>query len=156
MESTDTQSSSDMMTSCHAMETCFALLALCEGNKWPVVFDASFEVSLNRRMTRMTRHRCVVVLTVVVFQYVTVRVARSFLSDKAQSSSGSNVILQEEDVLVTDPEHVAEVFNTYYASIAEYESMPDGLDNLTFDSAVKKETPKSRKYILNSWSSFWH
>ena len=71
-----------------------------------------------------------------------------FLSDKAQSSSGSNVILQEEDVLVTDPEHVAEVFNTYYASIAEYESMPDGLDNLTFDSAVNKHQNHESIYLI--------
>ena len=76
------------------------------------------------------------------------KTVRPFLSDKAQSSSGSNVILQEEDVLVTDPEHVAEVFNTYYASIAEYESMPDGLDNLTFDSAVNKHQNHESIYLI--------
>ena len=76
------------------------------------------------------------------------KTVRQFLSDKAQSSSSSNVILREEAVLVTDPVHVAEVFNTYYASVAEYESTPDGLDNLTFDSAVNKHRNHESVFLI--------
>ena len=49
---------------------------------------------------------------------------KPFLSDKGTGSSGSNIILREDDVLITDPIHVADVFNTYYASIAEYNYNP--------------------------------
>ena len=69
------------------------------------------------------------------------------MSDKAQSSSSSNVILRE-DVLVTNPVHVAEVFNTYYASVVEYESTPEGLDNLTFDSAVNKHRNHESVFLI--------
>ena len=72
---------------------------------------------------------------------------RPFLSDKTQSSSSSNVILRG-DVLITDPEQVAEVFNTYYASIAAYESTPDGLDSLSFDSAVTKHQSHDSIYLI--------
>ena len=61
-----------------------------------------------------------------------------FLSDKGTGSSGSNIILREDVVLITDPIHVADVFNTCYASIAGYDSVPDGLDRLTFSDAIAK------------------
>ena len=76
------------------------------------------------------------------------KTVRPFLSDKTQSSSSSNVILREGDVLITDPVHVAEVFNTYYASIAAYESTPDGLDSLSFDSAVTKHQSHDSIYLI--------
>ena len=63
---------------------------------------------------------------------------KPFLSDKGTGSSGSNIILREGDVLITDPIHVADVFNTYYASIAEYDSAPDGLDRISFSDAIAK------------------
>ena len=66
------------------------------------------------------------------------KTVKPFLSDKGTGSSGSNIILREDDVLITDPIHVADVFNTYYASIAEYDSVPDGLDRLTFSDAIVK------------------
>ena len=76
------------------------------------------------------------------------KTVRPFLSDKAPSSSSSNVILREEDVLVTNPVHAAEVFNTYYTSVTEYESKPDGLDNLTFDSAVNKHRNHESVFLI--------
>ena len=81
------------------------------------------------------------------------KTVRPFLSDKAHSSSSSNVILREEDVLVTNPVHVAEVFNTYYASVAEYESTPDGLGNLTFDSAVNKHRNHESVFLIRDQAS---
>ena len=63
---------------------------------------------------------------------------KPFLSDKGTGSSGSNIILREDDNLITDPIHVADVFDTYYAHIAEYDSVPDGLDRLTFSDAIAK------------------
>ena len=81
------------------------------------------------------------------------KTVRPFLSDKAQNSSSSNVILREEHVLVTDPVDVAEVFNTYYASVAEYESTPDGLDNLTFDSAVNKRRNHESVFLIRDQAS---
>ena len=60
------------------------------------------------------------------------KTVKPFLSDKGSGCNGSNIILREGDVLITDPFHVADVFNTYYASIADYDSVPDGLDRFTF------------------------
>ena len=41
------------------------------------------------------------------------KTVKPFLSDKGTGSSGSSIILREDDVLITDPIHVADVFNTH-------------------------------------------
>ena len=79
---------------------------------------------------------------------------KPFLSDKGTGSSGSNIILREEDVLITDPIHVADVFNTYYAPIAEYDSVPDGLDRLTFSDAIAKHKNHESIILIRNRISF--
>ena len=48
---------------------------------------------------------------------------------------------------------MAEVFNTYYASVAEYDSTPDDLDNLTFDSAVNKHRNHESVFLIRDQAS---
>ena len=81
------------------------------------------------------------------------KTVKPFLSDKGSGCNGSNIILREGDVLITDPFHVADVFNTYYASIADYDSVPDGLDRFTFiDAIVKHRNHESIISIRNKIS----
>ena len=82
------------------------------------------------------------------------KTVKPFLSDKGTGSSGSNIILREDDVQITDPIHVADVFNTYYASIAEYDSVPDGLDRLTFSDAIAKHKNHESIILIRNRVSF--
>ena len=70
----------------HQMETCSALLALCEGNpplagrfpsQCPVSFDASFDVRLNKRLDKQSRRngdyifQCASFQLELTLQYIT-------------------------------------------------------------------------------------
>ena len=63
---------------------------------------------------------------------------KPFLSTKQSHYSGSKIILKENDSIISDASKVADIFNMYYASIAEYKHQSDGLDNLDFDNAIDK------------------
>ena len=52
--------------------------------------------------------------------------------------SGSKIILKENDSIISNASKVADIFNVYHASIAEYKHQSDGLDNLDFDNAMDK------------------
>ena len=60
-----------------------------------------------------------------------------FLSDKPSSSNGK-IILCDNGNIISDPSHVANIFNMYYSAIAAYSGIPDGLDCLTLEDAVLK------------------
>ena len=45
---------------------------------------------------------------------------------------------KENDSIISDASKVADIFNMYYTSIAEYKFQSDGLDNLNFDDAITK------------------
>ena len=70
------------------------------------------------------------------------KTVKPFLSDKGNGCHGSNIILRECDVIITDPAHVADIFNTYYASIAEYESESDSIEYLAFSEMIEKHSWK--------------
>ena len=76
------------------------------------------------------------------------------LCDKCQSCSGSDIILREVSGLITAPAQVAEVFITYYASIAEFESMPDGTDSFTLDNEIKKHTYRESAHLIRNRVTF--
>ena len=63
---------------------------------------------------------------------------KPFLSTKQSLYSGSKIILKENDSIISDVSKVADIFNMYYESIAEYKFQSDGLDNLDFDEAIAK------------------
>ena len=78
------------------------------------------------------------------------KTVKPFLSDKGSGCNGSNIILREGDVLITDSFHVADVFNAY---IADYDSAPDGPDRFTFiDAVVKHRNHESIISICNKIS----
>ena len=63
---------------------------------------------------------------------------KPFLSTKQSCYSGSKIALKENDSIISDASKVADIFNMYYASIAEYQFQNDGLDNLNFADAITK------------------
>ena len=63
---------------------------------------------------------------------------KPFLSTKQSHYSGSKIILKEDDSIISGASKVADIFNMYYASIAEYKHQSDGLNNLYFDNAIDK------------------
>ena len=65
---------------------------------------------------------------------------KPFLSTKQSHYSGSKIVLKENDSIISDVSKVADIFNMYYDSIAEYKFQSDGLDNLDFDEAIMKHS----------------
>ena len=63
---------------------------------------------------------------------------KPFLSTKQSHYSGSKIILKEDDSIISGASKVADIFDMYYASIAEYKHQSDGLNNLDFDNAIDK------------------
>ena len=63
---------------------------------------------------------------------------KPFIGNKSSLNKGSKIILREEDEIISNPSTVADVFNKYYASIAEYDFIPDGLDSLSLQDAIEK------------------
>ena len=62
---------------------------------------------------------------------------KPYMSDKA-SSKNNRIILQEGPDIIIRPQAVADIFNAYYASIADYPHDVDGVDAMDLDSALKK------------------
>ena len=71
--------------------------------------------------------------------YITIK---PFLSTK-QSYSGSKIVLKENDSIISDAYIVADIFNMYYKSIAEYKFQDDVLHNLDFDNAIVKHASQT-------------
>ena len=63
---------------------------------------------------------------------------KPFLSTKQSHYGGSKIVLKENDSIISDVSKVADIFNMYCDSIAEYKFQSDGLDNLDFDQAIAK------------------
>ena len=49
---------------------------------------------------------------------------------------------------------MADIFNTYYASIAEYESESDSIDNLAFSEMIEKHQTHESIVLIRSKISF--
>ena len=82
------------------------------------------------------------------------KTVKPFLSDKGNGCYGSNIILREGDVTITDPAQVADIFNTYYASIAEYDSESDSMDNLSYSDMTGKHQTHESIVLIRSKISF--
>ena len=66
------------------------------------------------------------------------KTVKPFVSGKSGASSGSKITLLENEEVVSEPVHVAEIFSKYYASIAKYKceiDVSDVLSHLVWDSS---------------------
>ena len=65
-----------------------------------------------------------------------------YVTDK-KLTNGSNIILNENDEIVSDSFEVANIFNMYYQSIANYDGMSDSLCELELDEILDKHVSHS-------------
>ena len=72
-----------------------------------------------------------------------------FISGKSQDY-GQKIFLKENDSLISDPVQVAEVFNDYYASLAEYKNEYDGQESIDFEEAVVKHENHTGVALIKS------
>ena len=75
------------------------------------------------------------------------KIPQPFFSNKNSISASKKTILCENENVVTNPSQVADIFNKYYASIAEYPGLHDGLDSITLSEAINKHA--SHRSIRN-------
>ena len=68
-----------------------------------------------------------------------------FLSDKPSSSNGK-IILCDNGTIISDPLHVANIFNMYFS--AAFSGIADGLDCLTLEDAVLKHALHERITLI--------
>ena len=61
-----------------------------------------------------------------------------YISSKSSSNNGNRIILRDNEKVVSNPIEVANIFNEYFASIAEYSDIYDGLDELSLHEAIQK------------------
>ena len=67
------------------------------------------------------------------------KTVRPFLSDNSNNRSGNNILLNENGKIVSDASEVAEIFNTFYGSIAGYPvNCDDGLNDISPTDAINK------------------
>ena len=62
-----------------------------------------------------------------------------YISDK-KLQNGRMIILRENENIVTQSSEVADIFNTYYMSLAEYEGTPDSLCDVSLEDIVVKHS----------------
>ena len=66
------------------------------------------------------------------------KTVKPFLSDKF-SCGNNKIILKENDKIVSDPPEVADIFNAFYGSIADYPADNyDGLDSISMKGVIDK------------------
>ena len=70
------------------------------------------------------------------FVYITIMKPR--LLDKGNGGHGSDIILWEGEVIITDPANVDDVYDTYHATITEYEFVTCCLDSFSVCDMVEK------------------
>ena len=74
---------------------------------------------------------------------------KPFLS-KHTAACNDKIILKENDTIISEPSDVANIFNLYYASIADYKNDYDGLDKLDYDSALQKHSAHTSLTLIKS------
>ena len=80
----------------------------------------------------------IISLTAVMTMLEAKTFIKLFVSTKQSHYSGSKIVLKENDSIISDVSKVADIFDMYYESIAEYEFQSDGPDNLDFDELIAK------------------
>ena len=76
-----------------------------------------------------------------------------FLSTKQSHYSGLEIVLKENDSIISDVFKVADILNMYYESIAEYKFQSDGLDNLDFNDAIAKHASHTSISLIKQFIS---
>ena len=79
---------------------------------------------------------------------------KPFISNKSNASN--RIILYDNDSIITDPASITEIFNTYYASIANYDTDKcDSLDSLCVHDIIVKHKDHASVLRINTYSDTW-
>ena len=82
------------------------------------------------------------------------KVVKPVLSHKSFQNNNGRIILREEENIISEPANVAEIFNMYYSSLAQYHQEHDGLDTTDFAVLIDKHSSHSSvEFIKKNMSS---
>ena len=77
-----------------------------------------------------------------------VKTIKPFLSEKIYNSCGNNIIFKEDNCMLSQSQDVADVFTKYFSSVAKYDGVPDGVDNLICREAIENKI----RMMVSGWS----
>ena len=76
------------------------------------------------------------------------KVVKPFISYKSSQNNNGRIILREEENIISEPTNVAEIFNMYYSSLAQYDQEYDGLDTTDFAGLIDKHSSHSSVELI--------
>ena len=76
------------------------------------------------------------------------KVVKPFISYKSSQNNNGRIILREEENIISEPANVAEIFNMYYSSLAQYDQEYDGLDTTDFAGLIDKHSSHSSVELI--------
>ena len=74
------------------------------------------------------------------------KVVKPFSSYKSSQNNNGRIILREEENIISEPTNVAEIFNMFYSSLAQYEY--DGLETTYFAGLIDKHSSHSSVELI--------
>ena len=78
------------------------------------------------------------------------KVVKPFVSNKSSQNNNGRIILREEENIISEPANVAEIFNMYYSSLAQYKHEYDGLDTTDFVEIIDKHLSHSSVELIKN------
>ena len=78
------------------------------------------------------------------------KVVQPFISRKSSPNNKGRKILREEENIICEPANVAEIFNMYYSSLAQYKHEYDGLDTADFIEIKDKHSSHSNVELIKN------
>ena len=78
------------------------------------------------------------------------KVVKPFISNKSSQNNNGRIILREEENIISEPTNVAEIFNMYYSSLAQYKHEYDGLDTIDFVEIIDKHSSHSGVELIKN------
>ena len=75
---------------------------------------------------------------------------KPFISNKSSQNNNGKIILRDEENIISEPANVAEIFNRYYSSLAQYKQAYDGLDTTDFVEIIDKHSSHSSVELIKN------
>ena len=76
------------------------------------------------------------------------KIIKPIISQKSHLYHDARIILREDDNIVSDPVRVADIFNKYYLSLADYDCDYDGLDTASITDIICKHSSHSSVNVI--------
>ena len=76
------------------------------------------------------------------------KIIKPIISQKSRLFHDARIILREYDNIVSDPVRMADIFNKYYLSLADYDCDYDGLDTANIMDVICKHSSHSSVNVI--------